>query len=67
MTFKITAAPLYPDGATGDIFADIEADGLSSAMSQLEERILEWWPPQAHRGGDDPLDVPDALDVTVSW
>jgi hypothetical protein len=64
MRFAIAAFPLYPDGATGDAIADVEADGLSSALGELEERVLEWWPPERHENDGD---TPDALDVTISW
>lgn len=64
--YTLSVAPLYPDGGTGEIFAEVSRQTIGETFMQMGNALADW-KPENHWPEDDESTLPDALDLTLSW
>lgn len=63
--FTMSAFALYPDGRTGDAFAEVSACSLVACFGAMAAEVNRWLPEALARGGDQR--PPQAIELTLEW
>jgi hypothetical protein len=62
--FTMSAFALFPNGKSGDAFAEVAAPSLVACFAQMAGEVADWLPVALARGEDEP---PRAIELTLEW
>ncbi len=62
--FTLSAFALFPDGKSGDAFAEVAAPSLVACFAEMAGEVADWLPVALARGEAEP---PRAIELTLEW
>jgi len=62
--FTMSAFALFPDGKSGDAFAEVAAPSLVACFAEMAGEVADWLPVALARGEGEP---PRAIELTLEW
>lgn len=62
--FTLSAFALYPDGKSGDAFAEVYGPSLGDCFAEMAGEVADWLPVALARGEGEP---PRAIELTLEW
>jgi hypothetical protein len=62
--FTMSAFALYPDGRSGDAFAEVAGRSLMACFAEMAGEVADWLPVALARGEGEP---PRAIELTLEW
>jgi len=62
--FTMSAFALFPDGKSGDAFAEVTAPSLVACFAEMAGEVADWLPVALARGEGEP---PRAIELTLEW
>lgn len=62
--FTMSAFARYPDGSTGDAFAEVCGKSAIACFAAMAAEVARWMPPDRHPEGGE---APEAIELTLGW
>lgn len=62
--FTMSAFALFPDGKSGDAFAEVAAPSLVACFAEMAGEVADWLPVALACGEGEP---PRAIELTLEW
>jgi hypothetical protein len=63
--FTMSAFARYPDGSSGDAFAEVSTRSLVACFGAMAAEVNRWLPQALARSGDE--EPPQAIELTLEW